>query len=588
MLRRVIALKDWTPDEETDECMSCDTPFSCCFRRHHCRFCGLVICGACSSKTIHIEGAEQRCCQNCWDKDQKSSRSYQVLSSSPHLSKVQRLSPRVCNTRKLTDSPLVSYSRRALQSMYGDGPGDQPRHGSTGRLSGASRSTTPSSRARAPDEEKEPRKSKGVVIVIDPFSTGAVVAAEILRRGFEVLRVYSAVFPEHIMNLTLDGVTLDFVASVNHMGNLEQTVLAVQACHCKLIGLVSGCETGVELGDALSEALGLRGNGTKFTDFRRHKYHMGEKVRQAGVRAVRQAKANTWAEIKAFINKEWGNTPLLCVIKPCESAGSDGVYKCESIQDLEAKFKLIIGATNILGNNNTQVVVQEFLEGIEYVVDTVSYEGIHKVAAIWKYDKRAANGVNFIYFGMRLMAGDDPISQELIVYQKQVLDALGIRNGPGHGEVIMTPTGPCLVEVGARPHGGEGSWVSMADKVLGYNQVRGTVTAVCSPSKFKQIPDIPVLQGLFGLELMLVSRTEGILEDYPRLEEVKALPSYFEHFLLINPGDKLPLTLDCISRPGSIRLVHKSQAQVEEDFLKIRAMELDQEKPFYLVRTKLS
>ncbi len=33
-------------------------------------------------------------------------------------------------------------------------------------------------------------------------------------------------------------------------------------------------------------------------------------------------------------------------------------------------------------------------------------------------------------------------------------DALGVKNGPSHAEVIVTPYGPCLVEVGSRPHGG--------------------------------------------------------------------------------------------------------------------------------------
>lgn len=36
-----------------------------------------------------------------------------------------------------------------------------------------------------------------------------------------------------------------------------------------------------------------------------------------------------------------------------------------------------------------------------------------------------------------------------------------------------TSTGPCLVEVGTRCHGGEGTWQPIAQECLGYNQVRG-------------------------------------------------------------------------------------------------------------------
>lgn len=40
--------------------------------------------------------------------------------------------------------------------------------------------------------------------------------------------------------------------------------------------------------------------------------------------------------------------------------------------------------------------VQEYLQGTEYVVDSVSYDGEHRVTAFWKYDKRRANGAQFV------------------------------------------------------------------------------------------------------------------------------------------------------------------------------------------------
>lgn len=44
----------------------------------------------------------------------------------------------------------------------------------------------------------------------------------------------------------------------------------------------------------------------------------------------------------------------------------------------------------------------EYLDGVEYVVDSVSRDGEHRICAIWEYDKRRANGTNFVYFGMEL------------------------------------------------------------------------------------------------------------------------------------------------------------------------------------------
>ena len=40
----------WVPDHEAAVCRLCEAPFTFFFRRHHCRACGQVVCGRCSSR----------------------------------------------------------------------------------------------------------------------------------------------------------------------------------------------------------------------------------------------------------------------------------------------------------------------------------------------------------------------------------------------------------------------------------------------------------------------------------------------------------------------------------------------------------
>jgi hypothetical protein len=84
--------------------------------------------------------------------------------------------------------------------------------------------------------------------------------------------------------------------------------------------------------------------------------------------------------------------------------------------------------------------VQEYLDGTEYVIDSVSRDGVHKVVAIWEYDKRSVNGANFVYFGMQLRAVQGPVIESLVVYARHVLDAMQIYNGPGHMEIKVRTT----------------------------------------------------------------------------------------------------------------------------------------------------
>ncbi len=72
---------------------------------------------------------------------------------------------------------------------------------------------------------------------------------------------------------------------------------------------------------------------------------------------------------------------------------------------------------------------------------------------------------------MRLVPSNTPQSQEMIAYADKVLDALDILQGPSHMEVIYQVDGPCLVEVGSRCHGGEGSWLPVARECIGYTVV---------------------------------------------------------------------------------------------------------------------
>ena len=51
----------WQADSATSVCMRCQGSFTLLVRRHHCRICGEVVCGDCSSSRVH----RQRTCDDC-------------------------------------------------------------------------------------------------------------------------------------------------------------------------------------------------------------------------------------------------------------------------------------------------------------------------------------------------------------------------------------------------------------------------------------------------------------------------------------------------------------------------------------------
>ena len=117
------------------------------------------------------------------------------------------------------------------------------------------------------------------------------------------------------------------------------------------------------------------------------------------------------------------------VLKPTDSAGSDGVKLCHSIDEAKEHFQHLLTVEAVNGGFNTEVLCQEFLRGKEYVIDHVSRNGVHKTMAVWVYDKRPRNGSQFVYFGMWPIDPESEEAKVLIPYTRGVLDALGMKHG---------------------------------------------------------------------------------------------------------------------------------------------------------------
>ena len=52
----------WEADSDAVQCFLCCAAFKASRRRHHCRFCGKVVCAKCSSRRVN----ENRACDQCW------------------------------------------------------------------------------------------------------------------------------------------------------------------------------------------------------------------------------------------------------------------------------------------------------------------------------------------------------------------------------------------------------------------------------------------------------------------------------------------------------------------------------------------
>jgi hypothetical protein len=412
--------------------------------------------------------------------------------------------------------------------------------------------------------------------VVDPWGGGALLAPALRRHGHECFAVLSDAGIAARLGAAPPPAG-DFVEVLTHQDDAAATAERLRQRGVELV--LAGCETGVLLADQLDAALGLAGNGLALSPARRDKGLMAQAAADAGLAVPRQTRS---ADVEAIL--EWiGATGYPVVIKPPHSLDSDGVALCSSAGEVHAACAALLGRTNQAGLINETVLVQERLDGDQYAVDTVSRDGRHLLAGIWRYSRPRLRPGATAYAaigsdGKRMVDAMDERSQRLFAFTCRLLDALGIRVGPAHcelmwvgdGPVLIGPVlnGPVLIEIGARLHGGEKTPL-ISRLCTGSSQLDRALEARLDPARFDAALDRPYPLRQHGAMVYLMPWRTGHLQGYGRLRDVTALPSFLEVFNLAAPG---PLTRRVA---GLVTLIHPDPDVLSADIARLRAFEAD-------------
>jgi hypothetical protein len=75
--------------------------------------------------------------------------------------------------------------------------------------------------------------------------------------------------------------------------------------------------------------------------------------------------------------------------------------------------------------------------------------------------------------------------------------------------------GPCLVEVGSRCHGGEGSWLPVAMECIGYTVVNVTLDVYTTGKMFAKLEKDTFPLKKAGREVDMVTRHGGVIRSIP-------------------------------------------------------------------------
>lgn len=405
------------------------------------------------------------------------------------------------------------------------------------------------------------------VIVVDGFSSGKFVAKKLSDKGCMLMHVASSGDLDSYYYKNFDRALYEQLI-VN--ADVADTLTTIESFKPHYI--IAGAETGVLLADLLNAHLQLPyRNDAHQSSARRNKYDMIQCITRAQLPAARQFAADTWQLAEGWIN-DHGRFPV--VIKPLESAGADGVFICDDMLACHVAVGKLLGTTNKLNIANTQVLIQEYLAGVEYVVNMVSLDGQQLVTEVVKYQKQRTQTGGILYDIDELISADSPEYAVLVDYTRAVVLSLGIRNGPSHAEVMLTADGPKLVEIAARTDGILRPDVSK--QTTGLGQIEAVVLSVTAPDVFVQLLARPFDYRLLRhtYNVCLISHVEGRFKKDAFLAELLKLESFFDAVFYVEDGQLLGATQDVFSQPGTVYLVHADSEVIAADYHRIRVLEV--------------
>ena len=335
--------------------------------------------------------------------------------------------------------------------------------------------------------------------------------------------------------------------------------------------IITGGEEGVVTGTRLADDLGMPGTPYSNIANMTQKSVMHQSLKKAGLRYIRGTEVKSWDDCLAFL-EQTGTEDV--VLKHDHGAASVGVHLVHGREELKAAFEQESGAdNNMFGEADTRFLLQERIFGTEYIVNTISRDGIPALTSVFKYFKKRTPSGAIIYSGNESI--NEPTAQEqaMIDYALKAVCALGITDGPVHGEYMVDKNGPVLIEANCRVMGSSAP-SGFLDKVFGYHETEVILNSMLDKEyhrRFRERPYKPLRKG-YAKDFSAASDQpisfSGIV---PILLGMKSFYSGWVE----NAGrtDMLHETVDLETETGCVYLVHDDPEVVKREFEQLMYIE---------------
>jgi biotin carboxylase len=256
---------------------------------------------------------------------------------------------------------------------------------------------------------------------------------------------------------------------------------------------------------AVSTQYGLRSNSPWTIDRCRDKYLMKQTLEAAGLPVPRFGAFASLDELRQLID----TIGLPVVIKPRELAGSVGVLKIATTEEIASAFEQCMGDVRALGGAyrtpEDVFLVEEYIPAKNEVsVEVINQGELHRVIAVT--DKYLGPEPYFVEIG-HSMPSVHSENAALIDIAERACAALGIDYGIAHFEARITPEGDIrIIELAART-GGD-AIMDLVERTYGVNPYQLHVASYLGVDL--QLPARAMARGLSAVSFL--KAREGVID----------------------------------------------------------------------------
>jgi biotin carboxylase len=310
---------------------------------------------------------------------------------------------------------------------------------------------------------------------------------------------------------------------------------------------LSMTDPGLEIAARINDRYGLPGTSFEAAHVLRDKLAMRERLASRGIPGPRAGLVTDRQSLESFGAAH--GYPF--IVKPADLSGGFGVMRVSNAADTDRAWRRILslretGLDHGPGAlfNVGRFMMEGYIDGPEYSVETFSFSGRHVIVAI---TEKLVDDAHFAELGHALPARLTPETERGIAAMvTDFLDAVGIADGPAHTELRVGPRGPTVIESQNRAGGDR-----IRDLVQAVYGVDLMTYAVGWPfGLVSELPERPEPAG--GACIRFLHAEPGRVTSVDGFAELRTRPDVIAAESLVGIGDEVRPLRDNFDRLGLV------------------------------------